>query len=161
MSKRKPTPQKFVVKQPHEVFDLVQKSRSKKGRVEILKEHGDFTVKSILQFAFSGDTLSFDLPEGLPPFTQDPSPDGVQVTPPQNVFKRMKQLLKVPAGVNVRGVPVDRIRKETIFIQMLETLSEGDVKVLVATKEKNLDEVWPNLTKEIVTTAFPKLRLFP
>ena len=47
-----------------------------------------------------------------------------------------------------------RMRKENMFIQMLEGLHEDEAKVLCYAKDKNLHKVYKGLSHDVVKTAF-------
>ena len=48
------------------------------------------------------------------------------------------------------------LRRETMFIQMLEGLHPEEAKIICLVKDKNLTEKY-KLTKEIVAEAFPDI----
>ena len=49
------------------------------------------------------------------------------------------------------------LRRETMFIQMLEGLHPEDAKIICLVKDKNLTETY-DLTQDIVAAAFPDIR---
>ena len=49
------------------------------------------------------------------------------------------------------------LRRETMFIQMLEGLHPEEAKIICLVKDKNLTEIY-NLTQDIVAEAFPDIR---
>ena len=49
------------------------------------------------------------------------------------------------------------LRRETMFIQMLEGLHPEEAKIICLVKDKNLTQTY-NLTQDIVAEAFPDIR---
>ena len=49
---------------------------------------------------------------------------------------------------------LNKIRKETLFIQMLEGLHADEAKVLIDMKNKSLNKTYKGLTSEMVKEAF-------
>ena len=49
------------------------------------------------------------------------------------------------------------LRRETMFIQMLEGLHPEEAKILCVVKDKNLTETY-DLTQDMIAEAFPAIR---
>jgi hypothetical protein len=49
---------------------------------------------------------------------------------------------------------INKLKKETMFIQMLEGLHEQDAEVLMAIKNKNLNNTYKGLTANLVKETF-------
>ena len=49
------------------------------------------------------------------------------------------------------------VKKEKIFIGILESISAQDAKIIIAAKDKKLDEMYGNITYDLVEKAFPAL----
>ena len=52
---------------------------------------------------------------------------------------------------------VDKIKKETIFIRLLETCHPKDSEIIIAMKDKKLNELYKGITEATVRKAFPNL----
>ena len=50
------------------------------------------------------------------------------------------------------------IRRETMFIQMLEGLHPQEADILSLVKDGNLENQYPKVTKEIVSQAYPDIQ---
>ena len=47
-----------------------------------------------------------------------------------------------------------KVKKENMFIQMLEGLHESEARLVIAAKDKKLHQVYKGLSKEVVKEAF-------
>jgi hypothetical protein len=142
---------KTITRLPHEVFEQLEKSKSKQERVEILKNGTSIPIKLILQCAFS-KSIIFDLPEGAPPYRQDKNPAGLQQT-------SLKQAIQILTRLTTNNVRLNRFRKEKLFIQLLETVHAKDAVIIIAAKDKTLHELYPLLTESLVVESFPEFKL--
>ena len=130
-----------------ELLKEVAKKRAKKDKIALLHQ-GVNTPHffSMLKYIFK-DSILWDLPEGVPPFKKQPKESDLQ-----NVlfseFRRLKIFMKgeYPA--------MRAIKRETLFIEFLESLDPDDADLIVAMKDKKLP--FKGLTKKTVCEAFPK-----
>lgn len=104
-------------------------------------------VRMILEHAFDPDK-KFDLPDGEPPFKADAAPIGMS---PANMFMEAKKLY-----VFCRK-DLNAIRRETLFIQLLENVHPDEAKVLCAIKEQKLTKLYPKITHKLVSEVFPSI----
>lgn len=139
------TPNKY---NPFEVLDLVGALKTDPERITALRRHQTFELKTLLRGNFD-PRLVFDLPEGAPPFRKDNSPAGVNHVAPRKLYSRL--------GYTLKNHPISRQKKEKIFLQILETVNARDSDLIVAMKDKNLQELYPFLTAELVHAAWPDL----
>ena len=151
MKRQKQTPAKFITKLPHETFEAVEASNNVKDRVKILQDNATFALKTILQVNFRDD-ITFDFPEGAPPYKKDEGAAGQQM---QSIEKAIRQLKNIVSN-NTR---VNKVKKEKILIQLLETVHHKDAEVLIAMKDKDLKSLYKSLTMSTVKKAFPTLKL--
>jgi len=49
---------------------------------------------------------------------------------------------------------INKLKKETMFIQVLEGLQQKDAEVLIAIKNKNLNNIYKGLTAQMVKETF-------
>lgn len=104
-------------------------------------------VPSILRMIFD-PTIQFSLPEGVPPYT--PQEDMLDNTGGlYRDFTKIKYFMEHPQNT------IHQIKRETMFIEMLEALHPKDAELLVAIKDKKLP--FKGITKKLVTDTFPEL----
>ena len=133
----------------HEIFYQVSQAKTQKEKVEILQKNGDAVVKQMLNYNFN-PAIEFDLPEGAPPYKTDKSiPIGMGES---NIYAEARRFY-----IFLKEKQLPRIRKEGLFIQVLEGLHYTDAECLIAIKDKNLSKVYKGLTEKVVREAFPDL----
>jgi hypothetical protein len=134
----------------HEILELVSKQRSNAKRVEILKQYGNDALKSLLIWNFDETVISL-LPEGDVPFNKNEVPVGTDHTSLRREYKRLFNFVK---GGNDG---LSSLRRETMFIQMLEGLHPDEAELLCLVKDKNLSNKY-KITKDIVDEAYPDIQ---
>lgn len=133
---------------PHEVFQQVALAKAPAARVKILQDNESFSVKTLLQGNFD-PRIKIDVPEGSPPYKKDLAPAGLQTTRVDNAIKMLGNL--------VVGNPLPKMRKEILFVQLLESIHPSDAEIVIAMKDKTLSDLFPALTAKLVKKAFPNL----
>ena len=134
----------------HEILELVSKQRSNAKRVEILKQYENDALKSLLIWNFDETVISL-LPEGDVPFNKNEVPVGTDHTSLRREYKRLFNFVK---GGNDG---LSSLRRETMFIQMLEGLHPDEAELLCLVKDKNLSNKY-KITKDIVDEAYPDIQ---
>lgn len=105
------------------------------------KDHAG--LKFLFKHAFEKEH-KFILPEGDPPFKEDPAPLGMS---PANFLMEMRRLY-----VFCRA-DLNSIKREALFISLLESLHPSEAKVLLAVKDQNLNKLYPKITYSLVSQA--------
>ena len=131
-----------------EIFDLVDKAKSRKDKIEVLKKYNNRAIRDVLKGAFDS-SIEFNLPEGAPPYTP-----GSEISYPSSL---MKQTKKFHYFVRKADTRVAQAKVEMIFIKILESIHPKEAEILVLMKDKNLDGKYKGLTKKLVQDAFPGL----
>ena len=134
----------------HEILELVDSQRTKAKKIEILKEYDDLALKAILIWNFDPTAISV-LPEGPVPYKENEVPVGTDHTSLRREWKNLYHFVK---GGNDR---LSAIRRETMFIQMLEGLHPEEAKIICLVKDKNLESKF-KITYDIVQQAYPDIQ---
>ena len=134
----------------HEVLELVDSQRSKAKKIEILREYADDALKSILIWNFDPTAISV-LPEGHVPYKENEVPVGTDHT---SLRRESKNLYHFVKGGNDR---LSAIRRETMFIQLLEGLHPSEAKIICLVKDKNLESEY-KITYDMVVQAYPDIQ---
>ena len=134
----------------HEVLDYVTKQKSKVAKIEALKEHRNPGLVSILIWNFDETVISM-IPEGDVPFTPNDSPQGTDHT---SLRREQRNLYHFVKGGNDA---LNGIRRETMFIQMLEGLHPSEARVVILAKDGRLDEEYA-VTYDQVAEAYPDIQ---
>ena len=134
----------------HEILDLASKRRSKAKKVEILQEYANDALKVILIWNFDDTAISV-IPKGHVPYTENEVPVGTDHTSLRVEYKYLFNFVK---GGNDS---LTSLRRETMFIQILEGLHPEEAKILCLVKDKELQSKY-KLTYEIVREAYPDIQ---
>ena len=113
----------------HEILDHVEEQKTKIKKIAALKKYRDDSLTAILIWNFDDSVVSA-VPEGQVPYKENEVPIGTDHT---------------------------SLRRETMFIQMLEGLHPEEAKIICLVKDKNLTEKY-KITKDMVAEAFPDIR---
>lgn len=119
-----------------EILDEINKDPS------TLAKYRDYMpLKFIFQHAFIPEQ-KFDLPEGDPPFKADAAPLGMS---PANLIMETKKLY-----VFTKAKEINKVRKEQLFIQLLENVHPTEAKLLLAVKDQKLNKLYKKVTADLV-----------
>ena len=133
----------------HEILEYVGKQKSKVAKVEALKEHRNDALVSILIWNFDQTVVSM-IPEGEVPFTPNDSPLGTDHT---SLRREAKNLYHFVKGGNDT---LNGIRRETMFIQMLEGRHPDEANIIILAKDKKLSDVY-SISYDQVKEAYPDI----
>ena len=145
-TKTKLPPNPFI----HEILEVVSKARSKDKKAEILKENRNDALTALLIWNFDDTVLSV-LPEGNVPYEPNDVPVGTDHT---TLRREWKQLYNFVKGGNDS---LSHVRRESMFIQILEGLHPNEAEILCLVKDKNLGARY-KLTRDVVEKAFPDIQ---
>lgn len=104
---------------------------------------GNAALKLLFEYAFDPEK-KFVLPEGDPPFKPDAAPIGMS---PANLYQELRKLY-----VFCRK-DLTPVRRETLFIQLLENVHPSEAKLILAVKDQELTKLYPKLTHKFVHEA--------
>lgn len=111
--------------------------------VSIEKYKANTALRILFEYAFD-PSKKFLLPEGTPPFKEDDAPLGMS---PSNFTMEMRRLY-----IFCRE-DLGKVRRESLFISLLEGLHPSEARILIAVKEQNLSVIYPNITHKLVYDA--------
>ena len=131
----------------HEIFTKINNAKDKPAKIAVLKQYDNQAMRILLKAAFD-PKIKFDLPAGDPPFIRNEAPAGTEHT---SLASEAKKLFHFVVGGNNT---INKLKKETMFIQMLEGLQEKDADVLMSIKNKNLNNLYKGLTANLVKETF-------
>ena len=163
-----------------EVFDLVNKMKTEQKKVEVLQKYEHPSLKALFIWNFDESVITI-LPPGQVPYSNLKSEQKFRGTLSDKVdnligtmnynqttslgnasdlteghttirkeFKRFYNFIK---GGNDT---LPALRKETMFIQMLEGLHPLEAEIICLVKDKNLQSKY-KITKEIVSKTYPDI----
>lgn len=161
-----------------EVLDLVSKQRSNAKKVEVLKKYEDNSLKMVLIWNFDESVVSM-LPDGEVPYSQyddQTSYSGSLSTKLTEDIRRMHETGSFSLGVSDRqgrttirreaknfyhfvkggNDSINGIRRESMFINLLQGLHPLEAEIICLVKDKKLETKY-KITKEIVSEAYPDI----
>jgi len=161
-----------------EVLDLVSKQRSKAKKIEVLKKYEHVSLKATLIWNFDESIISM-LPEGEVPysgFEDQASSNGTLSTKITEEVRRMHEMDSFSMGSSDKNGhttirrefknfyhflkggndAMSGVRRETMFINILEGLHPLEAEIVCLCKDKKLSDRY-NITKEIVGEAYPDI----
>lgn len=118
--------------------------------IKFLQANNSAPLQEILKNAFDA-TVEFILPEGAPPYKENPYPG--QETRLYSETRRL-YIFKKGQAPNLKA-----IKREQLFIEILESIHPDDAKLLIAMKDKKLS--LRLIDAEVVNRAFPGLIVTP
>ncbi len=130
-----------------EVLRKVHTAKTKDKKISILREHDTDSLRMIIKSSFD-PKIKWVLPEGSVPFRPNEAPEGTEHT---LLVQEAKKLWHFIEGADNQ---TPRMRKETMFIQMLEGLHKDEAEVLIVAKDKKLHQKYKGLSDNVVKTAF-------
>lgn len=107
------------------------------------KHKDNFLLKVIFAHAFLPN-FKMKLPEGEPPFKAGAEPMGMT---PTNLFAEAKRFY-----IFIRE-DLSAIKRESLFIGMLEGIHPDEAKVIIAVKDQKLNKLYPKITWKLVSDA--------
>ena len=130
-----------------EVLTKVNNAKTKDKKIAILKENDTEALRMVIKSSFD-PKIKWVLPEGNVPFKPNDAPDGTEHTLLSQEARRLYHFIE---GADNQ---TPRMRKETMFIQMLEGLHKDEAAVLCYAKDKVLHQKYKGLSDNVVKTAF-------
>ena len=137
----------MVRKSISEILHEIGEQASFQDRVKVMRSYrGNNPLRTILRYAYD-PRIKFLLPEGTPPYKENDFP--VQQG---NLYYHFKKLYLFIEGGNPNSTD---LKRESLFIGMLETVDKDDAKILVGMKDKEIPV--KNVTQKLTERAFPDL----
>ena len=161
----------------YEVFDACSKQRTKAKKIEVLQRYAHDSIMAVLIWNFDESVISL-LPEGEVPYgntREDNSVTGSLSDKINDAVGMMQESGSASLGSQDQGKASIRaeyrkfynflkggnnglssLRRETMFINILEGLHPLEAEILILVKDKKLTDKY-KITKEIVSAAYPQI----
>lgn len=115
-------------------------------RKAFLLQHDSPAIQTILRCVFD-DNIKFLLPKGKAPYK--PTEFDNQES---RLYSEMRKMYLFVEGGNPN---LAQVKREQIFIELLETVDRQDAELLVAVKDKKLP--YKNITRNLIEKTYPGL----
>ncbi len=128
-----------------ETLEMVGKAKTREEKRQILLDRENFATKAILQLNYHPD-VKWKIPKGAPPYT--PSENQADASLHFEVKK-----LDYYVDPSPHDIPM--LRRESMFVQLLERLDPKDAKLIIAMKDKKI--TYKGLSYKLVKDTWPDL----
>ena len=161
----------------YEVLEAASKMRSKANKVKVLQQYGDMSLKAILIWNFD-ETIKTLLPDGPVPYgsnKEDEMSTGSLSDKINDAVGKMNEIGSNSLGSQDQGFTTIRkeyvkfynflqggnptlssLRRETMFIDILQGLHPLEAEILCLVKDKRLETKY-KVSKDVVSEAFPDI----
>lgn len=139
--------------QVYEILEELDSCTTKQRKVDLIntKYNNHTPLQYVLRWNFDRSIKSL-LPEGEPPFDKEKK-DGDS---PQALWSYLKMFPNFVDSAQGRQLP--ELKRENLFIEMLDALDLEEANVIVLAKDGKLDEKY-NITIDVVNAAYPDIGL--
>ena len=134
-----------------EIFEKASSLKARKDKIAYIKEAAALypAFRDILRINFDQDVVSL-LPEGEPPYTKDDAPHGHEYQILHKGYRMFQYFFK-----GGKGSMLQPMKRETMFVNLLETLHAEEAELLVLAKDRKLK--YKGITKKLIQDALPGL----
>ena len=162
----------------YEVLDAASKQRSKAKKVEVLQRYKHASLVTLFVWNYDNSIISL-LPEGEVPYgntKEDQSTTGTLSGKINDAVGKMAEMGSTSLGSQDQGrasiraeykkfynfckggnPSLSNLRRETMFINILEGLHPLEAEILILVKDKKLESKY-KISKEVVSTAYPEIQ---
>ena len=160
-----------------EVLDAASKQRSKAKKVEVLQRYKHPSLVTLFVWNYDSSIITL-LPEGPVPYgtnKDDQNSTGTLSSRIDDAVSKMSEMGSTSLGSQDQGQAsiraeykkfynfckggnpsLSNLRRETMFINILEGLHPLEAEILILVKDKNLETKY-KISKEVVSTAYPEI----
>lgn len=137
MANYKPLPQ---------IFKEISSAKTHLEKVKILKDNRNSMLDLLMELAF-GKNISITLPEGKPTMV------GTGEANLFNAYLLYSNRKTVEMFINENSSHIPEIKREQLFIDLLENLDPAEADLLCEVKDKNLTS-YPGITKKVIEKVY-------
>ena len=160
-----------------EVLDAASKQRSKAKKAEVLQRYKHPSLVTLFVWNYDSSIITL-LPEGPVPYgtnKDDQTSTGTLSSRIDDAVSKMSEMGSTSLGSQDQGQAsiraeykkfynfckggnpsLSNLRRETMFINILEGLHPLEAEILILVKDKNLETKY-KISKEVVSTAYPEI----
>ena len=133
-----------------EILRKVSNAKTKAEKVILLRENNSSALRMLLIWNFDESVISM-VPEGDVPYTPNDAPVGTDHTRLEQESKGFYRFVK--GGQDT----LKSLKREAMFVQLLEGLSAEEAELLCLVKDGQLNKKYKRITKTVVQEAFPQI----
>ncbi len=129
-----------------EVLKLASEQKTNEEKINVFRKNDSSALRTVLKYALD-PAVKWALPPGAPPYKPAPYLDQQSM-----LYSEARRLYLFIEGGNPNLNP---LKRESLFIGLIESIDPEDAKVILAAKDKKLPV--KGITAAIVNEAFPGL----
>jgi hypothetical protein len=130
-----------------ETLELVGKAKTREEKRQVLTDRDNFATRALLQLNYHPD-VKWYLPPGKPPYT----PGQIADSTPNSLHFEVK---KLDYYVDPSPHDLPMLRRESMFVELLERVDPNDAKLILAVKDRKLS--YKGLSYKLVKDTWPDL----
>jgi hypothetical protein len=135
-----------AIKSLAQILSEIEKEKTKAGQVKVIRENDSNALRMVFEFTFD-PMLQWLVPDSEPPYRA--AADTIdQEGRFYSEIDKLVYFTNTPEGMNVKPM-----KREQLFIQLLETIAPEDAKLLLRMRRKELKvmvgaikEAYPQMT---------------
>lgn len=132
----------------YEILEKVENAKTKQDKIAVLQANDVMPLLDVLRGTFD-ETIQWNLPDGTPPYTPNN-----EESYPSSLLRQHRNFKYFVKGLR-ESSRLNPIRRERMFIDILEAIHPKDAELLVSMINKKSPV--KGLTKSLVKEAFPQL----
>jgi len=140
----------------HEIFTKVNNAKDKTKKMEVLRKYQTPALEQFLKAAFDPNIVWL-LPEGDVPYLKNDAPDGTDHSRLSSEATRLYHFVKLrraSAEDVIGNANLQQMKREQMFISLLESLSSGEAECVILAKDNLLNKKYKGLNSNTVRDAF-------
>jgi len=132
-----------------EILRKVSNAKTKQEKISLLRKYNSNAIRQLMIINFD-DSVICELPEGDVPYTPNDAPPGTDHTRLEQEYRGLYRFFK-------GGAKLPSLKRESMFVQLLEGLCAEEAELLILLKDGRLSENYKRITKAVVAEAFPSI----
>ena len=139
----------------HEIFTKINNAKDKPKKVAVLRQYRSASLEMFLKAAFDPQ-ITWLVPAGDVPYMPNDAPDGTEHTLLEREASKLHNYVQreTPDGPLPGNPNLNSMKREMMFVQLLEGLSQGEADCLCLAKDQKLNRKFKGLTANLIKEAF-------
>jgi len=140
----------------NEILDSVVQERTRAQKINVLQTYGGDFLKALFIWNYDESVVSM-IPAGEVPYqplSEESAPDPKKGIPGRTTIRN--EWTKFYHFVKGGNDGMNKIKRESMFINLLESLHPKESEIICLVKDKNLQSKY-NVAKDLVSEAYPDI----
>ena len=139
----------------HEIFTKVNNAKDKPKKIAVLTQYRSASLEMFLKASFDPQ-ITWMLPAGDVPYMPNEAPEGTEHTILEREVSKLHNYVQreTDDGPIVGNPNLNTMKREMMFVQLLEGLSQGEAECTLLAKDQILNKKYKGLTANLIKEAF-------